>query len=102
MHDGIWGYVSTVNWNKENADVVCRQLSSPGVDGFEMIDSPTSIIYEGSVIWLHDVHCNGDEQNLLDCRTSPWIVNKTTRNKTLKPLANFTCIKSKLLFFTLK
>lgn len=74
MHQGIWGNVAGDNWTMENAKVVCRQLSKPGVKKFQIVK--TDISSEDTVLWLKEVRCKGKEKKLLDCTRGPWLKRK--------------------------
>lgn len=64
--DGEWGTVCDDLWSMKNAQVVCRQL------GFQhaLKAARNSEFGEGKGlrVLLDDVHCNGTESNLLNCR----------------------------------
>ncbi|KAJ8040995.1 Neurotrypsin [Holothuria leucospilota] len=62
--DGRWGTVCDDDWDINDASVVCRQLGYPGADSAEGF----AFFGQGSdPIWLDNVRCSGEEDNLLDC-----------------------------------
>ena len=69
-HNGEWGTVCGVDWDLNDAQVVCRQL------GFgPAITARDSAFYgEGSrvEIWLDNVDCIGTELNIEDCSHNGW------------------------------
>jgi deleted-in-malignant-brain-tumors protein 1 len=69
FYGGQWGTICDDYWDRDNAAVVCRQL------GYLNAVRPLSGRYvpDGSgKIWLSNVHCNGNEQNLTSCLHSRW------------------------------
>ena len=63
-----WGTICDTTFNTSDATVVCRQL------GYRFIGTqvlPISEFSQGSgPIFLDEVACNGDEEQLSECRTS--------------------------------
>ena len=71
-HEGHWGSICDDRWDKEEADVACRQL---------MLGPPVTILYSRaknfqelniSTILLDDVACKGHEENLGECKSLGW------------------------------
>ena len=63
-HNGQWGTVCGNNWEKTDAEVVCREL------GFPRAATAHGSAYFGrgtGPIWLDAVDCHGNEPNLNSC-----------------------------------
>ncbi|EDO35214.1 predicted protein [Nematostella vectensis] len=68
-HDGQWGTICDLGWDKNDAAVVCNQL------GFvKVIHEAKNALYgQGSgPVWMGYVQCKGDEQRLTDCPNGGW------------------------------
>ena len=65
-YNGEWGTVCSLQWDLNDAAVVCRQLGhGPAVE----------VTYYGSAngrIWLHYVDCDGTESNIGNCSHGGW------------------------------
>ncbi|XP_035670251.1 deleted in malignant brain tumors 1 protein-like [Branchiostoma floridae] len=68
-HNGKWGSICDDGFGLSDAEVVCRHLGFPGAVG-----APTGASFgEGTgPIWLDDVDCDGNEQNLQNCSHGGW------------------------------
>ena len=68
-YSDTWGTVCDDNWDENAARVVCRQLGYPSA-----VSAPNSARFgQGSgKIWLDDVHCQGNESSIVNCRHRPW------------------------------
>ena len=69
---GSWGTVCDDDWDKSDAQVVCRQLGYSSA-----VSAPRSARFgRGSgKIWLDDVQCQGNETSIVNCRHRPWGVH---------------------------
>ncbi|XP_028395741.1 deleted in malignant brain tumors 1 protein-like [Dendronephthya gigantea] len=69
FHNGKWGTICDDNWDIKDAEVVCRQLAykkaKEALQG-KYVPSGTG------PIWLDDVHCTGNEQELTNCPSKNW------------------------------
>ncbi|XP_076372395.1 lysyl oxidase homolog 2-like [Tachypleus tridentatus] len=71
-HFGQWGSICDDEWDKREADIVCRLLGYPGAD------RPTTDSLYGrsrSLIWMDNLYCSGYERRLQDCPFDGWKVH---------------------------
>uniref|UniRef100_A0A3Q2ZBS5 Si:ch73-127m5.1 n=1 Tax=Hippocampus comes TaxID=109280 RepID=A0A3Q2ZBS5_HIPCM len=68
LHNGDWGTVCDDHWMQEHAQVVCGQLGY----GYAEVVSGGTFGEGAGLILLDDVHCDGSEMSLLDCRHGIW------------------------------
>ena len=64
FYAGVWGTISSINWDINDAHVVCRQLGYPGAispgysNQFDVGTGP---------VWFDNVRCLGNESNFGQC-----------------------------------
>ena len=66
---GQWGTICDDLWDMNDARVVCRQLGY--LNAAKAFQGHVSSQGSGR-IWLDDVNCNGNEQNLSSCSHGGW------------------------------
>ncbi|NXL68001.1 DMBT1 protein, partial [Chordeiles acutipennis] len=69
LHAGQWGTICDDGWDLNDAEVVCRQLGcgkATAVHGRARFGQGTGHI------WLDDMSCTGNEDNLAQCQARPW------------------------------
>lgn len=68
-YDGVWGTACNKNWDKKDADVVCRTL------GFDRATAknccPRFGEGNGSIV-VDDAQCNGNEVSFSFCKIRGW------------------------------
>lgn len=63
-NNGGWGTICDDLWSIEDADVACRMLGYKSASDFTKLAS----YGQGSgIIWLDNIQCHGNENNLLLC-----------------------------------
>lgn len=77
LHKGMWGTICDDHWGLQEATVVCRMLnyssSAKAISSAHRYYGPGNLSYP---IWLTNVKCQGDEQNIADCRHDGWNVHR--------------------------
>ena len=68
-YNRTWGWVCAEQWDKQDADVVCKELGYTG----------SSTIYNGSTggqgndtLFMNNIHCTGNESSLVSCARGGW------------------------------
>lgn len=72
LHNGKWGIVCDDEWDKNEAEVVCRQL------GYNLGGKVThsSTFGKGNRrFWMDNLFCTGKENKLSECRFDGWGVS---------------------------
>lgn len=65
FHKGKWGNICDDEWDKLEADVVCRQLN------YQLGGKPTHSGVYGRAkkkFWMDNLYCTGKEKELSECR----------------------------------
>ena len=73
QYEGVWGTVCEKNWDKKDADVVCRTL------GYDQANSKNCCPKFGQgtgPIVVDDAQCTGKEIGLSFCRIRGWGLSK--------------------------
>ncbi|XP_028399552.1 uncharacterized protein LOC114522963 isoform X3 [Dendronephthya gigantea] len=69
-HNEQWGTICDDNWDIEDAQVACRQLGyTDAVRALPGREVPSGY---GQPIWLDEVNCSGEEQDIASCSNPGW------------------------------
>ena len=64
-HNNTWGWVCADQWDKRNADVVCRMMDFDGaLSAFLFREKRRT---RNSRVWLKNLRCTGNESSLFEC-----------------------------------
>ncbi|XP_028407292.1 deleted in malignant brain tumors 1 protein-like [Dendronephthya gigantea] len=78
FYNGQWGTICDSGWDLRDARVACRQLGYPDVvRALERNSVPSG----SGRIWLMDVSCTGEEQNIASCFHNGWGVHSCHHNQ---------------------
>ena len=93
-----WGFICSYGWDINDAMVVCRQLGYKyAVRTFEEQGRP----WLGQ-IWLDDVNCTGNEQNLTSCSYRVWRSGFGCQDRRIGFMAAVECSSTgKIFMYTL-
>ena len=69
FYHGYWGTICDYGWDLKDSMVVCRQLGYQDVVRTLQWDEVPS---GSGQIWLSQVACTGEEQNITSCPHHPW------------------------------
>ena len=61
-HEKTWGWICSEKWNKQNADVLCRELGYTNASS--SYSSSANTVGE---VWMNNEQCQGTERSLLFC-----------------------------------
>ena len=68
-YDGIWGTICGDKWDRNAAEVVCRELSLGDVIEAKIINPERFLQGDERLkkVWLSSVECSGNEKTIFDC-----------------------------------
>ncbi|XP_068735812.1 scavenger receptor cysteine-rich domain superfamily protein-like [Montipora capricornis] len=93
FYGGVWGSISSYNWDMNDATVVCRQLGYQ--DGGEVALKNRVYGPFFGPVWLTNLHCTGNEKNVMECAHDV-IGNKSEEMPTTR-FASVICKGGKML-----
>ncbi|XP_028407342.1 deleted in malignant brain tumors 1 protein-like [Dendronephthya gigantea] len=97
FYHGYWGTICDYWWDKSDAKVACRQL---GYNPDDAKTLPSNVVPPSSgLMWLSDVRCTGDEQNITSCTLGRWGDSSCPYNRVAGiqcSTKNFTAIPVRL------
>ncbi|NXP79142.1 DMBT1 protein, partial [Ramphastos sulfuratus] len=78
LHREQWGAVCAQGWDRQDAEVVCRQL---GCGTALAAPEEADLDPRPSRVWLDNVSCQGTESSLKQCWASPWGESSCSQGK---------------------
>ncbi|XP_054664396.1 deleted in malignant brain tumors 1 protein-like isoform X4 [Grus americana] len=91
LHQEEWGAVCDRNWDKQDAEVVCRQLGC----GMALPASEGVDFGAGSLrVWLDNVNCQGTEPTLTKCQASLWGESSCSHGKHASVVCSGSAVSS--------
>lgn len=88
-YNNTWGWVCANQWDKENADVLCRMMGWKQSKRVVQLDSKSDQV--GEPTWMSNFHCVGDENTIFSCPNDGW----RKQNCADKRKVNITCDRSR-------
>ncbi|XP_023235685.1 lysyl oxidase homolog 2-like [Centruroides sculpturatus] len=86
-HAGLWGSICDDEWDKTEADIVCRTL---GYNGSSRATYNSEFGRARRQIWMDNLYCQGGESSLSLCRFDGWGTHDCARSEA----AGVECIKN--------
>lgn len=77
FYNNTWGWVCDEQWDKQNADVVCRELGLTNSSAAQIVVASNQ---EHGTIWTNNVQCVGNECSLFSCPRDGWKLNGSCGN----------------------
>jgi lysyl oxidase-like protein 2/3/4 len=77
-HLGIWGSVCDDEWDKSEAQIVCKKLGFPGAIA---ATHGSRYGYGLSTTWMDNMYCYGTEEHITDCRFDGWGIHDCDRSE---------------------
>ncbi|XP_028411948.1 deleted in malignant brain tumors 1 protein-like [Dendronephthya gigantea] len=78
FHDGEWGSICDDKWDINDARVACRQLGY--LDAIRALPG-LKVPFASGRIWLSDVSCTGEEENITSCSHPEWGTSKCSHSE---------------------
>ena len=65
FYAGVWGAISSSNWDINDATVVCRQLGYSAGAEVALKNGVYSLV--SGPVWITNLQCSGSESNVMEC-----------------------------------
>ena len=65
LYMGVWGAISSSNWDINDARVVCRQLGYSSGAKVALTDDVYGPV--SGPVWITNLQCTGSETNVMEC-----------------------------------
>ena len=76
FYNNTWGWVCDGQWDKQNADVACRELGLNKSSEAQIVAASSQ---EHGTIWTNNIQCVGNESLLFSCPHDGWKLNGSCR-----------------------
>lgn len=76
-YNNTWGWVCDDQWDKQDANVVCKEL---GYTDASVVQSGAANGHGNDTIWMNNVQCFGNESSLFSCLHDGWKLNRSCGN----------------------
>ena len=65
FYTGVWGAISSSNWDINDATVVCRQLGYSAGAEVALKNGVYGLV--SGPVWITNLQCTGSESNVMEC-----------------------------------
>ena len=65
FYAGVWGTISSSNWDINDATVVCRQLGYSAGAEVALKNGVYGLV--SGPVWITNLQCTGSESNVMEC-----------------------------------
>ena len=88
FYTGVWGAISSSNWDITDATVVCRQLGYSAGAEVALKNGVYGLV--SGPVWITNLQCTGSESNVMEC-VHDGLGNKTEWQHRAYTVASVIC-----------
>ena len=88
FYTGVWGAISSRNWDINDATVVCRQLGYSAGAEVALKNGVYGLV--SGPVWITNLQCTGSESNVMEC-VHDGLGNKTEWQHRAYTVASVIC-----------